>query len=175
MDSKSLSAITMPLTEDLKHFQLAKNVLNHVNHDPFASQWPIFLLPLLSQRTVFRFLERRSAIPMKFCQTLVTSVSQDANMLCNVESVVFEKLKVMHAVLAKSGHHNFSGFLAGDQLCFLSSSLFCRYSVDPGFLGCSTGFSDSRNFFERTRTSSTLRMMRQTVDSLTARIERDEI
>ena len=109
-------------------------------------------------------------------------------MLCNVEFVILEKLKVMLAALAKGGGYDFSGFLVGDQLRFLGMSpLFAAVVLFLAFFGRSTGCSlastritsktvslgwsaflpGRRNFFERTRTSSTLRMVRQTVASLT--------
>ena len=159
-----------------------------LNHDPLASQRPIFLLLLLGQRMILRFLERRLAILMKVCQTLVTSIRQDPNVLCNVKFVVFEQLEVMFTALAKGGDYNFSGFLVGNQLCFLSMPLlFATVMLFLAFFGRSTGCSltstritsktvslgwsaflpGRRNFFERTRTSSTLWIVRQTVASLT--------
>ena len=159
-----------------------------LNHDPLTSQRTIFLLLLLGQGMVLRFLAWRLAILMKLCQTLVASIRQDPNVLGNVELVILEKLKVMLAALAKGGRHNFSGFLVGDQLRFLSMSLlFAAVVLFLAFFGRSTGCSlastritsktvslgssaflpGRRNFFERTRTSSTLRMVRQTVASLT--------
>ena len=136
---KSLSTIAIPLTQDTKHFQLAKNMLNH---NPLSSQRPVALLLLLRQGMIFGFLERGLAILMKFCQTLVPSVRQDPNVLRNVQSIVLEKLKVMLATLAKGGRHNFSGFLVSDQLRFLSMALLfatvVRFLV---FFGRSTGCS----------------------------------
>src|SRR5690242_2092528 len=108
-------------------------------------------------------------------------------MLGNGKFLVLEKLKVMLAALAKSGRHNFSGFLVGDQLRFLGMSLlFAAVVLFLAFFGRSTGcslastritsktvslgwsafLSGRRNFFECTSTSSTLRMVRQTVASL---------
>lgn len=51
---KSRSPITIPLTQDTKHFQLAKNMLNH---NPLSSQRTITLLFLLGQRMKFGFLD----------------------------------------------------------------------------------------------------------------------
>ena len=53
-DSKSRSTIAIPLTQDPKYFQLAKNMLNH---DSLASQRLVFLLFLLGQRMIFGFLD----------------------------------------------------------------------------------------------------------------------
>src|SRR5512133_514345 len=159
-----------------------------LNHTPLTSQRPIFLLLLLGQRLIFRFLERRLAVFMKVCQALVTSVSQDPDVLGYVQFIVLEKLEVMLAALAKGSRHNFSGFLVGNQLRFLRMSLlFTAIVLFLAFFGRSTGCSlastritaktvslgwsaflpGKRNFFERTKTSSTLRMVRQTVASLT--------
>jgi len=185
-DSKSGSAIAIPLTQDPKYFQLAKNMLNH---DSLASQRLVFLLFLLGQRMIFRLLERGLAILVKVCQTLVTSICQNSNVLSNGKFLVLEQLKVMLTALTKSGRHDFGSFLVGDQLRFLSmSSLFTTVVLFLAFFGRSTGCSlastritsktvslgwsaflpGRRNFFERTRTSSTLRMVRHTVASLTA-------
>src|SRR5215211_448411 len=109
---KSLSAIAILLTQDPKHFQLAKNMLNQ---NSLSSQCPVFLLLLFGQRMIFGFLERRLAIFMKFCQTLVARICQNSNMLCNVEFLVLEKLEVMFATLAEGGGHYFSRLLVGNQ------------------------------------------------------------
>jgi hypothetical protein len=58
---KPCSAIAIPLTQDTKHLQFAKNMLND---DPLTSQRPIFLLLLLGQRMIFGFLERGLAVLM---------------------------------------------------------------------------------------------------------------
>ena len=183
--SKSCSAIAIPLTEDPKDLQLAKNMLNH---DPLSSQRTIFLLLLFGQRMIFGFLERRLAIFMKFCQSLVACIRQNSNVLCNVEFLVFEKLEVMFAALAKGGGYNFSRLLVGNQLRFLGVTLlFATVVPFLAFFGRSTGCSltstsitskivslgwsaflpGRRNFFELTNASSTLRIVRQTVASLT--------
>jgi hypothetical protein len=109
-------------------------------------------------------------------------------MLGKIQFVVLEKLKVMLAALSKGSRHNFCGFLVGNQLRLLRMSpLFAAIVLFLAFFGRSTGCSlastritsktvslgwsaflpGKRNFFERTRTSSTLRMVRQTVASLT--------
>ena len=184
-DSKSRSTIAIPLTQDTKDLQLAKNMLNH---DPLSSQRTISLLLLFRQRMIFGFLDRGLAIFMKFCQALVGSIRQEPNMLRKVEFRLLEKLKVMLATITKSGGYNFSGFLVGNQLRFLGMSpLFAAVVLFLAFFGRSTGCSlastritsktvslgwsaflpGRRNFFEFTRTSSTLRMVRQTVASLT--------
>ena len=182
---KSGSTIAIPLTQDAENFQLLKNMLNH---DPLTSQRTISLLLLFGQRMIFGFLERRLAVFMKFCQALVTCIRQDPNVLGNIEFVILEKLKIMLATLRKGSRDNFSGFLVGNQLRFLGMSpLFAAVMLFLAFFGRSTGCSlastritskivslgwsaflpGRRNFFERTRASSTLRMVRQTVASLT--------
>jgi hypothetical protein len=159
-----------------------------LNHDSLASQRPIFLLLFLGQRMILGFLERRLAVFMQVCQTLVPSICQDPNMLSNDKFLVLEKLKVMLAALAKGGGYDFSGLLVGDQLRFLGvSPLFTTVVLFLAFFGRSTGCSlastritsktvslgrsaflpGKRNFFELPSTSSTLRMVRQTVASLT--------
>jgi hypothetical protein len=181
---KSLSAITIPFTQDPKDLQLTKNMLNQ---NSFSSQGMISLLFLFGQRMIFGFLERRLAILMKVCQALVASIRQNSNVLCNVEFLILEKLEVMFATLAEGGGYNFSRLLVGNQLRFLSVSLlFAAVVLFLAFFGRSTGCSltststtskivslgrsaclpGKRNCFERTRASSTLWMVRQTVASL---------
>jgi len=171
---KSLSAIAIPLTQDTKHLQLAKNMLNQ---DPLASQGTISLLLLFCERMIFGFLERCLAVFMKVGQALVASIGQDPNVLRHLEFIVLEKLEVVFATIAKGGGYNFSGFLVGDQLRFLGvSPLFAAIVLFLAFFGRSTSCSltstnttsktvllgwsaflpGRRNFFERTSTSSTL-------------------
>ena len=182
---KSRSTIAIPFTQDAKGLQLSKNMFNQ---NSLSSQRTIFLLFLFGQRMIFGFLERGLAVFMKVCQALVTSIRQDLYVLRNVEFLILEKLEVMLATMTKSGGYNFSSFLVGDQLCFLSMSLlFAAVVRFLAFFGRSTGCSltstritsktvslgwsvflpGRRNFFELTRTSSTLRIVRQTVASLT--------
>ena len=159
-----------------------------LNDNPLSSQRTISLLLLFGQRMVFGFLERSLTVSMKVCQTLVTGICQDPNVLCNVKFVVLEKLEIMLAAPAEGSGYNFSRFLVGNQLRFLGMSLlFAAIVLFLAFFGRSTGCSlastritsktvslgwsaflpGKRNFFERTKTSSTLRMVRQTVASLT--------
>jgi hypothetical protein len=182
---KSRSAIAIPLTQDAKDLQLSENMLNH---DPLASQRTISLFLLFGQRMIFGFLERGLAVFMKFGQALVTSICQDPNVRCNSEFVILEKLKVMLVATTKGSRDNFIGFLVGDQLRSLGMSpLFAAIVPFLAFFGGSTGcslastritsktvslgwsafFPGRRNFCERTRAFSTLRMVRQTVASLT--------
>ncbi len=159
-----------------------------LNHNPLASQRPIFVLFFLGQRMVLGFLERRLAIFMQVCQALVASIRQDPNMLGNGEALVLEQLEVMFAALTKGSGYDFSTFLVGNQLCLLGVSLlFATVVLFLAFFGRSIGCSlastritsktvslgwsaflpGKRNFFELTSTSSTLWMVRQTVASLT--------
>jgi hypothetical protein len=82
-------AIAIPLTEDPKHFQLTKVMLNH---DPLASQRMVSLLLLLGQRMIFRFLER---VVGSFYESLLGSE-------CVVgKLIVLEQRKVMLAARTK--------------------------------------------------------------------------
>ena len=63
--SKSLSAITISLTQDTKHFQFTKNMFNQ---NPLASQGTIALLLSFRERVIFGSLEGRLAVFMKLCQ-----------------------------------------------------------------------------------------------------------
>src|SRR5215207_6770863 len=158
------------------------------NQDPLSSQSTIFLLLSFRQSVIFGFLERCLAVFMKVCQALVASIRQDPNVLGNVEFLVLEQLEVMLTALAKGGGYNRSSLLVGNQLRFLGMSLlFTAVVLFLAFFGRSTGCSltststisktvslgwsaflpGRRNFFECTNTSSTLRMVRQTVASLT--------
>jgi chemotaxis methyl-accepting protein methylase len=182
---KSGSAIAIPLTQNTKHFQFAKNMLNH---NPLASQRTVFLLFLFGQRMIFGFLERRLTVFMQVGQALVPSIRQDSNVLCNVKVLVLEQLKVMLAAITKGSGYDFGRFWVGNQLRFLSVTfLFAAVVLFLAFFGRSIGCSltstritsktvsvgwsvflpGRRNFCESTRASSTLRMVRHTVASLT--------
>jgi hypothetical protein len=89
------------------------------NHNPLASQRPVFLLLLLGQRMIFGFLERGLAVLMNTCQTLISSIRQDLNLVCNLKLAILEKLEMMLATPVKGSRHDFSRFLVSDQLRFL--------------------------------------------------------
>jgi hypothetical protein len=136
---KSHSAIAIPLTQDPKDLQFAKNMLNQ---NSFPTQCTISQFLLFRQRTIVGFLERCLAVFIKFCQALVASICQDPNMLGNVEFIVLEKLEVMLATIAKSSCYNFSGLSVGNQLCFLGVSfLFAAVMPFLAFFGRSMGCS----------------------------------
>ena len=109
-------------------------------------------------------------------------------MLGNGEALILEQLEVMLAALTKGGGYDFSGFLVSNQLRLLSMSLLfativlflaffgrsmgcslasTRITSKSVSLGWSTFLPGKRNFFELTSMSSTLRIVRQTVASLT--------
>ena len=148
-----------------------------LNHNPFSCQAPIALFLSLCQGMVFGFLERRLAVFMKFHQSLITSICQNAKVLRKFTSVLFEQLKVMFASVTKGGSHDLGTFSVSNYLCFLGMSLlFTAVMPFLAFFGRSTGCSltststtsntvslvwsaflpGKRNFFERTKASSTL-------------------
>lgn len=182
---KSLSSVSVSFAENAKNFQLTKNMLNQ---NSFASQSTVALFLSSSQRMKLRFFERRSAIVMDFRQTLITSVCENTNIIRYFAGILLEKLKVVLAPKRKGGRKYLSGFWVCNQLCFLSvTPLFAAIIPFLSFfgrsigcslasntinskmvsLGCKTFLPGKRNFFDFANASSTFRIVRQTVDSLT--------
>lgn len=120
---KSLSAITIPLTQDTKHFQLAKYMFNH---DPFSSQGTISLFFSFRQSMGFGFLERCLTVVVKVCQALITCIRQDVKMFGKITSVVLEQLKVVFTAITKSRGSNYLRFL-GVTLLFAAVMLFLTF------------------------------------------------
>ena len=181
---KPLPRIAIPLTQDPKHLQFAKNMFNQ---NPFTSQAAVLLLFFLCQRMIFGFLERCLAVFMELCQPLVTSICQNTDVFRNLSLLILEQLKIVFASTRKSRCHNFGRLVVGNQLRFLGMSpLFATVMPILAFFGHSIGCSltststtskivslgwsvflpGRRNFFERASASSTLWMVRHTADSL---------
>jgi len=170
--SESLSAITIPFTQDTKYLQFAKNMFNQ-NSSTSQTSIPLFLF--FCQRMVFGFLARSLAVLMEFCQTLIACICQYANMFGNLATLLLEELKVVLTSMGEGSRNNLSGLLICNQLCFLSMTpFFAAKMFFLAFLGRSTGcslaststtsktvllawsafFPGRRNFPERTNTSS---------------------
>lgn len=183
--SKSLTTITILFAQNTKHFQLAEYMFNH---NPFSCQTPIALFLSLRQSMVFGFFEGCLAVFVKLHQSLVTRICQNAQMFRKLTGIVFEQLEIVFASMTKGGGYDFGAFSVSNYLCFLGMSLlFATVMPFLAFFGRSTGCSltststtsntmslawsaflpGKRNFFERAKTSSTLRIVRQTVASLT--------
>jgi hypothetical protein len=158
------------------------------DHNSFSCQSSVTLFFSFRQSVIFGFLERRLAVSMKFCQSLITSIRQNAKIFRKFTSLVFEQLEVVFASMTKRSGYDLSAFSVCKYLRFLGMTLlFATVVPFLAFFGRSTGCSltstsitsntvslvcraflpGSRNFFERTKTSSTLWMVRQTVASLT--------
>ncbi len=60
---------------------------------------------------------------MKFCQTLISSICQNAQVFGKAAAVVLEQLKIMFASITESCGDNLSAFSVSDYLCFLGMSL----------------------------------------------------
>lgn len=135
-----------------------------------------------------RFFERRSAIFMNFRQPLITGICKDTNMISDVARRLLEKLKVVFASKRKGGRNDLGSLWIGNQLRFLSvMPLFAAVMPFLSFFGRSIGCSLASNttnskmvslgckaflpgnlsFFEFAKASSTFRIVRHTVDSLT--------
>jgi len=148
-----------------------------LNYNPFPCQTSIALFFSLRQSMVFGFLEGCLAVLMKFHQSLIASICQNAKVLREFTSVIFEQLKVMFASVAKGGSHDLGAFSVSNYLRFLSMSLlFATVMPFLAFFGRSTGCSltststtsnsvslvwsaflpGKRNFFERTSSLSNL-------------------
>jgi len=113
-----------------------------LNHNPFPSQDTISLFLSFCQSVVFRFLERCLAVFMKFCQTLISSICQNAKVFGEVATIVLEQLKIMLASLTERCGNNLSAFSIGNYLCFLSMTLlFATVMLFWAFFGRSIGCS----------------------------------
>ena len=74
-----------------------------LNHNPFSCQTPIAVFLSLRQSMIFRFFEGCLAILMKFCQSLIASICQNAKMFGELTGIVFKQLKVVLAAITKGG------------------------------------------------------------------------
>ena len=158
-----------------------------LNHNSFSSQDTVSLFLSVRQSMVFGFLERCLTVFMKFCQTLISSICQNAKVLDKVVAIVLEQLEIVFASITKSRGNNLSAFLIGNYLCFLGMTLlFATVMTFLAFFGRSIGCSltststtsntvslawsaflpVNRNLPERTKAFSTFCMVRQTVTSL---------
>jgi predicted ATPase len=72
---------------------------------------------------VFGFLEGCLAVLMKFHQTLIASVCQNAQTFRELTSIVLEKLKVVFASMTKGGGYDLSTLSVCNYLCFLGMTL----------------------------------------------------
>ena len=158
-----------------------------LNQNSFASQSTIALLLPFRQWMIFGFLERCLAIFMKICQSLITSVSQNAKMVGKLAAFFFEQLKVVLASMRKGCGNDLSGLLVCNYLCFLSVTLLFAAIVlllaffgrsiacslvststtsKTVLLGASVFLPGKTNFPEQTNASSTFRIVRHTAASL---------
>ncbi len=112
------------------------------NQNSFSSQRTIFLFLSLCQSMIFGFLERRLAVFVEFRQALIPSICQNTDVVCHLNLIILEELKVMFASIRKGGGYNFSGPEAGNDLRFLGMSpLFAAVMPFLAFFGRSIGCS----------------------------------
>ena len=105
---------------------------------------------------------------MLYCKTLLYFFCQKKGLICHRGSVLSEHTKIMCTAVSKGCGDDLHSSLVNNYLCFLgvtflfaavvSLLLFFRRSI-----GCSL---TSTSTTERTSASSTLLMVRQTVDTL---------
>jgi len=148
-----------------------------LNHNSLPCQTPIALLFSFRQSMIFGFLERCLTILMKFGQSLIASICQNTQMVREFTGIIFEQLKVMFTSITKGGRYDLGTFSIRYHLRFLGVTLLFAAVVSfLAFFGRSTGCSltststtsntvslawsvflpGKRNFFERTKASSTL-------------------
>jgi len=158
-----------------------------LNQNALPSQNTIPPLFFLGQRMIFGFLGRRLTVFVQVGQTLIACIRQDPNGVRQFAGILLEKLKIMFTAGRESRCDNFSGLWVSNQLCFLGMALlFAAVMPFLAFFGRSIGCSlastrttskkvsldwsaclpGKRNLPERTRTSSTFLIVRQTVASL---------
>ena len=112
------------------------------NSNSFASQDTIFLLLWFGQSVIFGFLERRLAVFVKFCQSLIASICQDPKVFGKITALVLEQLKIMFAAITKSRDNNFGALTISDYLRFLGMALlFAAVMPFLVFFGRSIGCS----------------------------------
>ena len=113
-----------------------------LNQDPSACQSTVSLFFSLGQIVVFRFLERRLAIFMKFRPTLITSICQYPNVLSKFTAIFLEQLKVVFAAVRKGSGNDLSGLFVSYHLRFLCvPSFFAAIVLFLAFYGRSIGCS----------------------------------
>ena len=147
------------------------------NHNSFSCQTSIALLFSFRQSMIFGFLVGCLTIFMKFRQSLITSICQNAKLFRELTSIILEQLEVVFASITKGCGYDLGTFSFSDYLRFLGMMLLFT-AVVPflAFFGRSTGCSltstrttsntvslvwsaflpGRRNFWERTKISSTL-------------------
>jgi len=101
---------------------------------------------------VFGFLERCLAILMKFCQALIASICQKAQMAREFTGILFAQLKVMFASITKGGGYDLGTFSISHHLRFLGMTLLFA-TVVPVF---SFGHSTSCSLTSTSTTSNTV-------------------
>ena len=112
------------------------------NQNPLSCQTPIALFFSFRHIVIFGFFEWCLAVFMKFYQSLISSICQNAKVLCEVTAIVFEQLKIVFASITKSRGNNLSAFSIGNYLCCLGMTLlFATVMPILAFFGRSIGCS----------------------------------
>lgn len=94
-----------------------------LNYNSFSCQTPIALFFSLRQSMIFGFLERCLAVLMKFHQSLVASICQNAKVFRELTGILFKHLEVMFASITKGSGYDLSTFSIRYYLCFLGVML----------------------------------------------------
>jgi len=76
------------------------------------------------QSVIFGFLERRLAVFVKFCQSLIASICQDPKVFGKITALVLEQLKIVFASITKSCGNNSGALTISGYLRFLDTRSF---------------------------------------------------
>ena len=93
------------------------------NHNLFSCQSPVSRFFSFRQRMIFGLLERRLAIFMKFCQSLIASICQNVKIFRKLTGILFEQLEVVFASTTKGGGYDLGTFLVSNYLHYLGVTL----------------------------------------------------
>ena len=113
-----------------------------LNHNPFASQDTVSLFLTFCQCMQFGFLERRLAVFVKFHQTLIASICQNAKVFGKMTAIVLEQLKIVLTAMTEGGRDDLSTLAISNYLRFLGVTLlFATVMPFLVFFGRSIGCS----------------------------------
>src|SRR5215204_537048 len=180
---EALPAVAITLRHDAEDFQAADDMLDH---DPAARQLPVAQLLLVREFGFTRLLVRRLALFMQLRQSLVAAVGQHFEALVRLDPAPLVEREVVSRAAAVRGTEHVPGRAVDDDLALQRVPLLLAAVVRPLlFFGRSTGVSATSTTMNSiswsagcntflpgslkalllVKTSSTRRMVRQTLDS----------
>lgn len=136
---KSATAISIPLRQYPKDFQVPDDMFNH---HALSSQLLVELFLLLGQLAAFRFLERRSRLFVQLKYSLITTIGKAFHCFRQCRLAMLIERKIVPRSLGKPCVNNLPRILANSQLGFYRVPLFLARIVSfLFFFGRSIGDS----------------------------------